>query len=67
LGTRAFKTIQISSRVLAHGELVELLGNGEALVRDGSKLYRGRPVELGLGSTPIRPGDAATAASGARA
>lgn len=47
---QAFQTIQISSRVLAHGELVEFLCTGEALVRDGSKLYRGRPVAVMPGS-----------------
>lgn len=43
---RPCQTIQISSRVLAHGELVEVCGNGDALIRDGNKLYRGRPVAM---------------------
>jgi hypothetical protein len=37
-------TIQVSRRVTAQGILVELLPNGEAIVRDGDTVYRGRPI-----------------------
>jgi hypothetical protein len=39
-----FQTIQVSSRVSAQGVLVELLPNGDAVVRDGDTIYRGRPI-----------------------
>lgn len=39
-----YRTVQMSSCISAQGELVETLGNGEILVRDGDKVYRGRPV-----------------------
>jgi hypothetical protein len=39
-----FQTIRLSSRVSVQGELVELLPNGEVIVRDGRHTYRGRPV-----------------------
>jgi hypothetical protein len=39
-----FQTIQVSSRVSAQGDLVELLPNGEAVIRDGDTIYRGRPI-----------------------
>ena len=41
-----YRTVQLSSCVSAQGELVEVLGNGEVLVRDGGKFYRGQPVAL---------------------
>ncbi|WP_424930148.1 hypothetical protein [Amaricoccus tamworthensis] len=37
-----FKTIMLSSCVSVQGELVEDLGNGEVVVRDGPTIYRGR-------------------------
>jgi hypothetical protein len=39
-----FQTIQVSSRVSAQGILVEVLPNGEAVIRDGDTIYRGRPI-----------------------
>ena len=39
-----YQTIQVSTCVSAQGELVENLPNGEAIVRDGRQIYRGRPV-----------------------
>ncbi|HMQ92092.1 MAG TPA: hypothetical protein PKA33_00475 [Amaricoccus sp.] len=41
-----YRTIQLSSCVSVQGELVETLGNGEILVKDGKTIYRGRPVEF---------------------
>lgn len=54
-----YQTIQVSTCVSAQGELVEHLPNGEAIVRDGGHIYRGRPI------APIAP--AATAERGLRA
>lgn len=39
-----YRTVQMSSCISAQGELVETLGNGEILVRDGDTVYKGRPV-----------------------
>jgi hypothetical protein len=39
-----YQTIQVSSRVSVQGDFVEWLPNGDALVRDGLNLYRGRPI-----------------------
>ena len=39
-----YQTIQVSTCVSAQGELVENLPNGEAIVRDGGQIYRGRPI-----------------------
>jgi hypothetical protein len=39
-----YQTIQVSTCVSAQGELVENLPNGEAVVRDGGQVYRGRPI-----------------------
>ena len=39
-----YQTIQVSTCVSAQGELVERLPNGEAVVRDGGQVYRGRPI-----------------------
>ena len=44
-----YQTIQVSTCVSAQGELVENLPNGEAIVRDGGQVYRGRPI------APVRP------------
>ncbi len=38
------QTIQVSSRVSAQGILVEFLPNGDAVIRDGDTVYRGRPI-----------------------
>lgn len=40
-----YRTIQLSSCISVQGEIVEFLSDGTVLVRDGSTLYRGRPVE----------------------
>ena len=39
-----YRTIQVSSCVSVQGDVVKLLANGEMLIRDGNKVYRGRPV-----------------------
>jgi hypothetical protein len=39
-----YQTIQVSSCVSVQGDFVELLANGDVLVRDGRHVYRGRPV-----------------------
>ena len=39
-----YQTVQVSTCVSAQGELVEHLPNGEAIVRDGGQVYRGRPI-----------------------
>jgi hypothetical protein len=39
-----YRTIQVSSCVSVQGDLVESLPNGEAIIRDGGNVYRGRPV-----------------------
>ncbi len=49
-----YHTVQLSSCVSAQGELVEILGNGEIVVRDGGTTYRGRPVST-LARTRVAP------------
>lgn len=39
-----YQTIQLSSRVSVQGEIVETLGNGDVVIRNGGTLYRGRPL-----------------------
>jgi hypothetical protein len=39
-----YQTIQLSSCVSVQGDLVEALPNGEAIIRDGGQVYRGRPI-----------------------
>ena len=39
-----YQTIQVSSCVSVQGDFVELLPNGDMLIRDGMQLYRGRPI-----------------------
>jgi hypothetical protein len=39
-----YQTVQVSSCVSVQGDLVERLPNGDAVVRDGLNVYRGRPV-----------------------
>jgi hypothetical protein len=46
-----YQTIQVSTCVSAQGELVENLPNGDAVVRDGGQVYRGRPI-----APFVRPG-----------
>jgi hypothetical protein len=40
-----FRTIQLSSRVSVQGRFVEDLENGEVVINDGARNWRGRPVE----------------------
>lgn len=62
LGTQAgkgrnqmYQTVQVSSCVSVQGFLVEQLPNGDAIVSDGLKTYRGRPIApMNLGRSPIR-------------
>jgi hypothetical protein len=42
-----YRTIQTSSCVLVQGELVELLADGRAVIRDGKNEYSGRPISSG--------------------
>jgi hypothetical protein len=46
------QTIQVSSCVSVHGELVEVLRNGDMIVRNGSRNYRGRPITARSGRQP---------------
>jgi hypothetical protein len=39
------QTVRLSSCVSAQGEIVEVLRNGDVVVRDGGTLWRGRPIE----------------------
>ncbi len=39
-----YETIQLSSCVSVQGELVDVLDNGDVVVRDGRSTYRGRPM-----------------------
>jgi hypothetical protein len=39
-----YQTVQVSSCVSVQGFLVEYLPNGEAIVSDGRKTYRGRAI-----------------------
>lgn len=39
-----YQTIWVSSCVSVQGEFVEMLENGEIVIRDGRTVYRGRPV-----------------------
>ncbi len=40
-----FRTIQLSSRVSVQGRFVEDLENGEVVINDGARNWRGRPIE----------------------
>lgn len=40
-----FRTIQLSSRVSVQGRFVEELENGEVVINDGVRTWRGRPIE----------------------
>lgn len=42
-----YQTIQLSSCVSVQGEFVELLANGEVVIRDGASVYRGQPIHRG--------------------
>lgn len=39
-----YRTIQVSSCVLIQGEFVEMLADGQVVVRDGRTTYRGRSI-----------------------
>lgn len=39
-----YQTVQVTTCVSAQGELVERLPNGDAIIRDGANLYRGRAL-----------------------
>lgn len=39
-----YRTIQLSSCVLVQGEFVEVLADGQIVIRDGKTTYRGRPI-----------------------
>jgi hypothetical protein len=39
-----YQTIQLSSCVSVQGETVEVLGNGDVVIRNNGLLYRGRPL-----------------------
>lgn len=41
-----FRTIRIGAYIQVQGELVRVCRNGEIIIRDGSKQYRGWPVNL---------------------
>jgi hypothetical protein len=47
-------TIEISRRVYVQGELAGQLGDGRLMVRDGSKVYCGRPVDTDSRSDTAR-------------
>ncbi len=40
-----YQTIQVSSCVSVQGELVEMLGDGQVVIRVGKCEYRGRPIQ----------------------
>lgn len=42
-----YQTIRVSSCVSIQGEFVKSLANGDVLVRDGLKVYRGQPIGRG--------------------
>lgn len=42
-----YQTIRVSSCLSIQGEFVRSLANGEVLVRDGRKVYRGQPIGQG--------------------
>jgi hypothetical protein len=50
-----YQTVQVSSCVSVQGFLVEHLPNGDAIVSDGLKTYRGRPIApVSLSRDPLR-------------
>lgn len=48
-------TIRLGSCISVQGDFVAQLPTGELLVRDGSKLYRGRPVPSRPEARPAAP------------
>lgn len=49
-----YQTVQVSSCVSVQGFLVEQLPNGDAIVSDGLKTYRGRPIAPVTARNPLR-------------
>ena len=49
-----YQTVQVSSCVSVQGFLVEHLPNGDAIVSDGLKTYRGRPIAPIAARNPLR-------------
>lgn len=49
-----FRTIQLSSRVSVQGRFVQDLGNGEVVINDGVRNWRGRPIESARSLSGIR-------------
>jgi hypothetical protein len=50
-----YQTVQVSSCVSVQGFLVEHLPNGDAIVSDGLKTYRGRPIApVAVARDPLR-------------
>jgi hypothetical protein len=50
-----YQTVQVSSCVSVQGFLVEHLPNGDAIVSDGLKTYRGRPITpVAAARNPLR-------------
>ena len=39
-----YQTIRLSSCISVQGSLIERLPNGDALIRAGGRIYRGRPI-----------------------
>jgi hypothetical protein len=50
-----YQTVQVSSCVSVQGFLVERLPNGDAIVSDGRKIYRGRAIApMSAGGSALR-------------
>jgi len=50
-----YQTIQVSSCVSVQGEFVEVLADGQVVIRVGEKEYRGRPIPRPPLSRTVRP------------
>jgi hypothetical protein len=48
-----YQTIQVSSCVSVQGEVVEALGDGRVVIRDGQTEYRGRPIQRRAPLAPV--------------
>lgn len=52
-----YQTIRLSSCVSVYGEFVRNLQNGDVMVRDGSSIYRGKPIaRSGVGASALNAG-----------
>lgn len=51
-------TIALGTRISVQGELVAQLPSGEILVRDGKRVYRGRPLQSHPEPAPAAPAPA---------